>query len=639
MPSRPATLFKVYVDGAYTPELKVQMIQRSCGGQMLDSAVLVNDPRFGSPPYLQNLRITDGKSATIVIISEPLGNPAAGKAIFWGRVTREQVQIQDGNAGERLVVTARVEDFHFGEPLRGKWTWDTIAEDYLQIDCQQIIFNPIHEGKVHFNRWIDKTRNQDEPIFIEVEYLEPAETEQNEESLGQEWSLADAVYYCCGVCNGTEPYIANPTLAELRALFSPFDFVRHLTLKNGLYLPKILDALLEPFGYQWCVQIDPNNARRKIGMWRRGVGLGLQPVTLQAPVAPVNPGTNLKSCDIQFDVSAAYNSVLGLGGFIEIESTWELLKAWPESQDDLKDTPDVLNTMHANYDDHPDAWRKFVLNEGGDYNELRGGSEYDKEHNFTSLTADADDFVGRSIFCTKRRKFRPTLTIGEDGSPIGKVQGVVVEYFNGNTGATNGWTVYPGEVQILSKECGIRFSGQRAPEEILRQGTNVKVRVTATVRFDARLPGLAARQPGSPLADDQQLILDLHDRFHWRFVGDDSQYKSQVDSGELLANEADDREAIAAYAEDIRLAWDQASINGPLVIEGCDWTFRIGAAVSGIDGRNISFRSRADNARYPTIAGITYNVQAQTMELQLDQYRKARMLRLSQDRQGIEGTS
>ncbi len=635
MPSRPAVKFRVYQDGQLQPGMVPLQIQRSAGGQQMDSCTLINDPRY-SAMYQQNIAIL-AEAGTQILVTGQAGNGPESQ-VFWGKITKQQISIQDGNAGEHRLAVARIEDFHFGIPLTGMAMFNEETEQEQFVDCLQIIFNPIHEHRAVGNKRIDQSLDNGVALFIDPETLSLNDPRQ-ENSRGEFWTLADAVFYACQMCNRDEQYVKNPTIEQLNGLFSAEDIVRHLTLKNGMYLPKILDAILEPFGYHWFVAMEQNDTRR-IGMFRRGVGIEQTTVHLGEPLVR-DPLTNLAACDIHFDASAAYNLIEGLGGFIEIESTFELIRAWPADLDALATThPDQLELGYlATHPENKDVWRKWVLNEGWDYFGVRPGNSYAHPYDFSDITFEADDENGDRIANVKRRRFHPTLTCDETGHPIGKVQGCKVEYYNGNTGARNGWQDVTDEVMLCHRECGVYFSGRHPPQEIIRQGASAKIRVTATVQFDVRLRRSAETQGGSPLDDRQRLVLDLRDRFHWRYIADDSIFKARVNSGALLSNESDDRNVLQEYVDEILKAWDQASVNGPLTLEGCDWEFGIGQAITEITGRNINLASREGGDNFPTIVGITYDCQAQRTHLQLDQYRKAKLLRFATDRQGIDGTA
>lgn len=639
MSSRNAVLFKCFTNGVYRPDMVVLSIHRSAGGHQMDSCQLMNDPRGGNV-YLQNLQIAPAANFEVEIVASVNGDE---RVVFWGKVTQQKVVIQDGNAGEHLITTARIEDFHFGYPIVGMQVYDELSQTVIGADCDQIVFNPIHERKSVGNRRDGQYLETNIPTFTYPETLPFDEVEQDESSIGQFWTLAEVVFYLCRIGNFNETYISNPTFQELQQTFSDEDIVRHLPLRNGLYLPKALDAVLEPFGYHWAVFLG-TQGNRNIGIWKRGDGISERFVTLGVPLAPVQAVTNLAACDINFDASACYNSVEGIGSFIDIEATYELLRAWPASEDNLPvSNPDVLIEGHANFKDHQYTWRKWALNENGDYKGMRSGALYDDAHDFNKVTQEADDELeaGQYIWLTNRKRFRPTLSCDDFGHPIGQVQGCVVEYYNNDTGSRNGWQPITGmECMISNKECAVLFTGTHPPKEIVRQGTSAKVRVTATIRFDRRIRKVAVHQQGSPLSDVQRLVLDLRDRFHWRYVSTESQYHSAVEGGTQLANQADDREKLQEYVEEIRRAWDQASVNGPITLEGCDRIgYELGVAIRGIEGRQILFNSRYDNEVFPTIVGVTYDCQNQRTHLQLDQYRKAKLLRFAQDRQGIEGTA
>src|SRR5262249_46022790 len=107
----------------------------------------------------------------------------------------------------------------------------------------------------------------------------------------------------------------------------------------------------------------------------------------------------------------------------------------------------------------------------------------DQPYNFDLL-------FGSAKYVARRRRFLPCLSRSEDGSPRGHAVGVYVEY-----SADNGATWQPidalssdeNSVQILQRECGIRFNGENVPFDLYLAGDSAKVRVTACVESDTRV--------------------------------------------------------------------------------------------------------------------------------------------------------
>jgi len=103
------------------------------------------------------------------------------------------------------------------------------------------------------------------------------------------------------------------------------------------------------------------------------------------------------------------NRYIVQGDYKLYEATFELVKGWDASLETT--TYDTYSsTTNENFNDVRDVYRKWVLNEAGDYT----GSPYSRGDAF-----DFSEIFGNSGYVRKRRRFYPSLTCGSDGSSIG----------------------------------------------------------------------------------------------------------------------------------------------------------------------------------------------------------------------------
>lgn len=658
MPTRDACRIDVYQNGEPIPWYRVLQIQRSTGGGRLDNATLVEDlAKSEHRNHIVDFQFNEALDNEIEIVATRLDTNET-RVLHWGKVIKNALTIREGDPGmEASVFSSRIQKYHFGTHLHG-WAIinpDELAGDFLRLDLP-IVFNPIIDGKTVGNRrQLPHVSDADLFVFIHPEAVRTSASQTYQFDTGNtQWTLADVVKYVCWFCNFEEKYITNPTRDELEELFDEeHDLVRNLHLPMGLYLPDVLDQVLEPFGYSWFVEL-PEPGVRRIKLFKRGAGTDRVYVTLEPPGTTLEiaedglPSSNVAGLEVEYDFSNLWNQVAGYGSCIEIESTFELYRAWGEDDDDTCDTDlETLNKKHVNFGGAKDVWRKWVLNEAGDYNTLRKPDEtivapipgtYDlKQLLIDVIGEDGEEGPFYSWgAAARRRKFLPTLTLNDsDKSPAGKTEGVHVQYWDTNTGS---WLDWPHGCDILEKECGVYFNDQFPPREIYRHGVNAKVRVTATIQYDCRLFYRAKKQDTSINAEVVELPLDLSHRYHLR-KRDPLSYFQSAPGGFYATNEDDDREAIQKYCDNIRDTYDIGTVSGPITLEGVDQTYfyELGLALAGVNGRTIKFNgnTRPDGEpSLPVIVGLTVNHAEQTVALQLEHYRSAKKFLI--DQQGID---
>lgn len=611
---RKAPEVKVYVDGRRERNVHCLDAQWGSGANGLPRALVEVQPPARNPGRreFKNQRFSEFNQAQVEVL-------VGDEVVHWGKALAQSV-VMDGNSGDRPVLVSRMEPHHFGIPLSNTYFFKRGVGE-LETNLPTV-FNPDIDGKTIGNMSA-KTGAKGQRLFIHEESSRTSAAQQWHQSQPIHWTLPQAVFYLCWFLNSQETLVKNPTLAELSGVLPSFDhkLIRNHECPYGEYLPVQLDRLLNPLGYAWTVDFI-QRGKRAIRVYKRGDG-DRKTIRMQAPGSVVNvTKTNLESCSVTADVSSrAFNAVHVLGDYEELEATFILQKGWPAIYDGYAlSSPQSLYRDADAWKQNPalaNVWRKWVLNEAGDYNGTRPEirQPYDLRSLFTTL------------FIERRRRFEPCSTLTADGTPQGQVAGVYLEYLSGNSlsalaGGTLSTSWRPADelaqsgqkFKVLDKECGIYFDGQDIPYEIAVLGRAASVRVTASIQGDRRVQVKIAAV--SLLAEQKLETIDIPSRFKYRTRHPSSRFVGLP----LLVDFQDDRQNMTQLANQLLGNWNQASINGPITLTGIDYDYSkiIGAVVGGIEGRSVDFNVSPTGAKYPSVAHCHINFTNQSLELSLD---------------------
>jgi len=267
-----------------------------------------------------------------------------------------------------------------------------------------------------------------------------------------------------------------------------------------------------------------------------------------------------------------------------------------------------------------------------------------------------------------RHVFDKVLTTHNDGSVVGdEYGGVWIEYWTEEAGTAeegpngDGWKPISelGEsisAGLLKNECGIRFQAGKFINKVFSKipyrysdtekenwESNFKLRVTATIQLDAPYVTEAsdffaaggirgtALAPISPIGLDTQLkdtkvsYVDGSNKFRYRIIHSESRFFNDPKFINVSVNDAW-RSVI--YARQLYSNWSQATCRGVISIPGLDLLDTsniLGTSAEKIEGKEISFETSPEGAspkRYPTIAGISYDIQRQETKLHLETFRR-----------------
>ncbi|MDQ3288910.1 MAG: hypothetical protein M3Q42_11770 [Pseudomonadota bacterium] len=542
------------------------------------------------------------------------------QVVHWGKAVARPASI--GPDGDAYTVISRMEAHHFGLPLYLAYFRDPRGGRPAGFPLPSI-FNPEWDGRIVFNE-----SPQKHPLWGTFLLVHPASLETTDgrryhrANPAREWLLPDVVHYLCWALNFNQTYVRNPTRAELvRALPSDTGLIRNHECPPGAYLPELLDRLLAPFGCAWKVQLARGS--RKIACFQRGKGPP-RLLKLQAPGATLDMDkSNLEALSLMADVSTrGFNAVRVIGEFKRYEATFELFRGWPETLDaesfesvvkdvDAWKTNQQLENVH----------RKWILNEGGDYNNLRPeiGGPYD----FSAIFAP-------DAWLPRRRKFECCLTQRWDDAPMGLAHGVYLEWWDSSGGddGSGAWRSIEElspegrQFKVLQRECGIYFDGFSPPCELMDQtGAEAKLRITACVYGDARAEVRVIRWPASPLQD----LKEQHFQVGTRFKIHKRDKSSRFAATHFTHADADDTAEMRAFANRLLDEWNLTNLDGTATLTGVDYLYNglIGSTISGINGRNVTFNLAPPGAppRYPSVVGARIDFANQKLDLTLDTFR------------------
>ena len=542
--------------------------------------------------------------------------------IAWGFLAKNPQAI---NAqAESTSFEARIANFHFGKRLTSYPTLE--PEDWVRLDVMRpLVFNPEIDEKIEPNKSDETDDTHEWNYVIDPESLRTEKSRNYQGQTATLWKISDAALALCWWLNPDETYIKNPTKADLQTQFATRDDLpKNVEIPVGSFLPEALDALLGPFEYGWHLVHTGGFIRQTtIKFFARGEGVK-KPVLLQRPgeLRDIKK-TNVAEFDAVYDIFELANIVEVHGGFLKREATFNLKKGW-KVEYDTKDITD-LTKGEAFYEQHPSVGRKWILNEAGDYTNLR--PEIDAPYSFNSLFPSPQQ--------VRRRRFQRCLSQHPDADDL-ETNGYVLQWYdadqpdadNPNIFEDPGWVRVTWPFSVLEKECGILFEGTTPPGPLWDlmgdDPTKARVRITATVVGDQRLKGIATKRANSPNAQDVPLVLDLQDRFQFTKVDETSIFSGRPSIAR------DDTTAIQTYAESVRDIEDACHIHCSVTLEGIAHPqYSIGDQIDNVKGRNLSLNafspSGGASTRNPQIVGFVWHLAGnQRLELLLDSFERER---------------
>ncbi|MCK5563805.1 MAG: hypothetical protein KAJ07_01045 [Planctomycetes bacterium] len=210
------------------------------------------------------------------------------------------------------------------------------------------------------------------------------------------------------------------------------------------------------------------------------------------------------------------------GEYKEYESTFTLVPAWDSLLEGLPQSEYEQSTS-SNFDSVADVYRKWCLNEAGDYGE--------PAFDFSKV------FQGQE-YLTRRRVFERAIT-GDKGYYL------EVSFDDGVN-----WQEFTDSFDVLDDQCGVWLSEDELGAQMWTAigASALILRITATVASDVRVNYSVSNGAADGCAPVTETI-ETDSSYAYRKVMPTSVFYDQVRTGQLEADQIDDSNAIAAYCK------------------------------------------------------------------------------------------
>lgn len=629
--------------GSVDVALRPQTIARFAGGGELD--VCRFDYNLAATgERIQDVQLLENWNRQIDVRIPTFGAPGGAGVLFWGETATSQLQINPG--GETVSIQAVVSPPLFGDILRGMPILSYAGATILsEVD---LVFNPLIDGKIVPNKSSRRDATTGIPLFVSPDSVRTDAAQEERQETASLWTLKDAVIMVSFLLNPGETYIKNGVASPLGVDLNDDVLVTapplvNVRVKRGDYLPRVLDELLIPLGFNWYV--DPGisdiadnpytpaveselAANPTIVIYKRGQGRPVYLFFQRIGEALDMRRSNAPEVNVETDVLDLANNVTGHASFIEKEMTIEVYPTWPFDDDEIAvDELDPKVEGSQYHDGKQNVWRRWAANEAGDWNNVRSLTHSIGFHG-----------VWDGGYVTRRRRFFPCLTYTTGDGKVKKRRAPYVEYYDPNAGTEGegAWLEVPSDwsYKILPDELGVEFTGKRVPGELYQLGANARVRVTGVVVGDHRLESSSTVAGTSPNSNDVDLFIDVSDKFHHRERLETGFYRSRFSVAGLAeeplngdatltflpADETNDLAELQSFLDNLVDIEQAAKATAVFTLQTIDWSYEIGDVVVGVYGRNISFNRLVPGAgtRYMQITSIVHDFERQTTKIKVE---------------------
>lgn len=458
-----APVVEVRVDGRAEPRLRLETVDQRMGSAPTATfaAALGRDAVTGESVRVEDMAadVHPGAAITATLLRGGVlpGADANDLVLFDGRVTRANLALDAGD--ERLALKAEDPTADLlRRRIDGRRAW-TAGGNAERLDGRALVFNP--DGRPNASAQpYDPVSGGAYTIFA------PDGAPGNEA-----WTLRDAVAYVLAE-HGQTSSAGVPSFAEVCAAV-PATVIRDVSLE-GRSLGEAVVALLELAGARLAIRIEPGAASvsRRLEIWYPDRGpTGW--LCHQPPGQTYDPAqTHFAGLAVRMDFAAAPRRYVAQGDAKLHESTFDLVAGWDDALASC-DPDDFSPRTNADFDTVRDVFRKWVLNEAGDYT----AAPYER-----GTPAELSAVFAGDAYVRRRRRLLPCLS--RDGS--GRSRGVYVEV-SLDGGAS--WSQMTLAARVLRTECGVYLTEDPLPPEYVAAAMrgHVRVRATATLESDARL--------------------------------------------------------------------------------------------------------------------------------------------------------
>jgi hypothetical protein len=586
-----AASVSIVLDGMLCPELEPVEIIRSGWPEFSLARLSYNpaaypDSGITSP---EDIKIFFAMGRSIRISQYFNGIPPGAAAfclpLFHGQI--ENLDIQLSANTEKVVITTRDFSANLKRITVHGQRLVQACDSSLFLGSLDTVFNPDGRGNA-----------DTEPITVSSKSYTAF---CSEPSQGRHWSYAEVIHYLlCEYLSAGK--LHTPDLNRLRAL-TENQIARDLDV-TGLNLIEALHRCCERVGlqFQFVPLSEPTGPNQAIEFYKPGTGRKVELNCQQTGEQLSISKTNIAVMHSRKNFWPVTHKYIGQGDFKVAEATFDLIKAWDSSLEDIsydKFSPSTNSDFYL----VKAVYRKWCLNEAGDYS----GSPYNQgdAFNFSKI-------FGSSNFARRRRRFRPALTRDNQGKSLNYF--LEVSFDNGQN-----WWQYLHAFNILLDECGLWLSSDQLDVDTWVAALKgvLKFRITASVVSDERLTCTVSDGPVNSTVPVVEHIITLPRQFKYRKISDESIFANSTDDALGVADEVDDTNALYEFIR------HRAAVSGG-TIETVDiktpflaFDYRVGDIVSTSPESRDLLSCRSDNRSTSRITRVQMDFKKQCTNLKI----------------------
>ena len=425
--------------------------------------------------------------------------------------------------------------------------------------------------------------------------------------------LKSRLWSCAEIIN----YLLVVYLPAGRLQLQPIERLEALTERQRVYDLDVtgislLDALHRcceraAVAFKFVQRIEQTGPRQTIVFYKKQTGRAVE-LNCQRDGGTLSISKTQVSALVNKKQQTVTHRYIGRGEFKRFEATFELVKGWDAALEET-DYDKFSASGNPQFMEVKDVYRKWVLNEAGDYSEepYNQGDAY-----------DFSEIFGTSSYICRGRRFWPALSCDSQGKSMGYF--LEVSYDNGEH-----WWQYLGAFENRLDECAIWLSSDRLDINTWVAALKgvLKFRLTASVVSDERLSCEISDGPVNSVTPVVDSVITLPRQFKYRKVTGKSIFANSKAEGLGQADEADDGKALYEYvrkkASLCSDAIEEFDVRTLHLLFDC----RVGDVVTSSPESKDLFGVRADNRSIARIERVRMDFDGQFTKLTIKKQRKS----------------
>lgn len=563
---RPAAVL-VELDGQEAPWLEVMEINRSYGPKLNRARLRLLPYGSGPDGRLESMAelIQPGRRIRISMVcqAESVADNLMVWPLFAGVIVEGNGRLSGTNETVEIIAAAEL-------VLRNNSPIDGIRvrkgnDETVYVRSDEAVFNKDGRG----NRTKEK---------LTVDGMNYWAFEPDSET-AHEWTVAAVVRYI------VNEHLGGNSISEvpLACLEGQEQIVRDVDVW-GLGPLTAIERLCDKAGLRFrveCVPGEDGAIEQVLQFYRQGQGREIYLHHQRAGKSLDMTRTNIIGSHINIKKAGTTIRVIGRGGLKRFESTFVLAEGWDQSLE-INNYELYSPTTNDDFAKYQDVFRKWVLNEAGDYE----GEPFNQgqAYNMSGL-------FGTENYAQKRRRFRPGLSRTPAGEPFGLLSGAIGYYLEISYNDGNTWQPYGGAFNVLTEECGIYISGNQFEADVWIAicKDKLRFRITCSIDADEPLEVIVRDGPIDCVRPVRTEVFDAGNEYKYQQVNSSSIFASGgFATGQ--ADVADDSEQLRGYLREqlARLRREESAGSAELMFVRPD--VQPGDVVKQISGRDVNLK-------------------------------------------------